>query len=290
MSYQVGNLREDTTVTPDPDREGRYLASVSSSWNIMFVFGGLTMATAISAARAALAQPEFDLLSATATYLSPIHAGPMVLDVRKLRVGKGSEQLAVDMRHGRPGDAREGTSDLHVVCTFGPKRPTTTTFTDLQFPDVPGPDALARPKPPPEFVIGRLPYHYSVEQRPVLGNLPWDEDWQPGPARWMAWHRLRSSPRLPDGSLDPLAYVPAADMIGPAVRQAQGPHQKLSMVISLEIGLHVLGRTDSEWLLQESRASHAADGYVSGTVNLWDQHGKLVAQAAQRAMLRTITR
>ncbi|MDB4975165.1 MAG: acyl-CoA thioesterase-like protein [Myxococcaceae bacterium] len=290
MSYQIGNLREDTAVTPDPTRPGRYRATISPHWNIMYVFGGLTMATAVSAARAALTQPSFDLLSATATYLSPIQAGPMTLDVRRLRVGKGSEQLAVDMRHGQPDDAREGTSDLHVVCTFGPKRPSETRFTDLTFPEVPRPEALERPKPPPGFGVSRLPYHYSVEVRPVLGNLPWDRDWEAGPARWMAWHRLRNTPRLPDGTVDPLAYVPAADMIGPAVRQGQGPRAKLEMVISLEISLHVYARTDSEWLLQESHASHAGDGYASGRVNLWDEHGTLVAQASQRAMLKPIVR
>ncbi|MDB4989630.1 MAG: Acyl-CoA thioesterase-like protein [Myxococcaceae bacterium] len=290
MSYQIGNLYEDTAVSADPSRPGRYLANISPNWNILYVFGGLTMATAISAARASLTQPHFDLLSATATYLSPIQAGPITLDVRKLRVGKGSEQIAVDMRHGQPDDAREGISDLHTVCTFGPKRATDTTFTDLTFPEVPTPDSLARPKPPAGFGVARLAYNYSVETRPVLGNLPWDKDWQAGPARWMAWHRLRNSPRLPDGTLDPLAYVPAADMIGPAVRQAQGPHSALAMVISLEISLHVYGHTHGEWLLQDSQACQANDGYVSGRVNLWDEQGKLVAQASQRAMLKPLVR
>jgi len=122
--------------------------------------------------------------------------------------------------------------------------------------------------------------------RPVLGNMPWDKDWEAGPAHWMAWHRLRNNPRLADGSLDPLAYVPAADLIGPAVRQAMGPRVKFSMVISLEICLHIFARTDSEWLLQDSHASQARDGYVSGRVDLWDERGQLVAQATQLATIK----
>lgn len=284
MQYQIGNFREDTQVTADPSQSGRYLANISPHWNILYVFGGVTMATAVSAARAALSQPTFELLTATATYLAPITAGPQTLDVKTLRVGKGAEQLMVEMRAGEPG--QKAQPDLLLVCTFGPRRESTTSFVDVVFPDVPAPETLTRPKPPPGAVIGRLPYNYSVESRPVLGNDPWTRDWPAGPAHWAAWHRLRNNPRMPDGTLDPLAYVPAADMIGPAVRQAQGGNAPLTMVISLEICLHVFAHTDSEWLLQDSQACQAGDGYASGRVNLWDERGQLVAQATQRAMLR----
>jgi acyl-CoA thioesterase len=287
MQYQIGNFAEDTAVTADPQHPGRYTANLSPNWNILYVFGGVTMATAVSAARAAVSQPDFELLTATATFLSPIQAGPQTLDVRKLRAGKGAEQLTVEMRCDASSEGRTG-SDLHVVCTFGPRRRADTKFVDLAFPTVPGPNDIARPKPPPGSGVARLPYHYSVESRPVLGNLPWDNDWKPGPARWAAWHRLRNNVRLHDGTLDPLVYVPAADMIGPAVRQAQGPGPRLTMSISLEISLHVFARTDSEWLLQDAHASQAGDGYASGIVNLWDERGVLVAQALQRAILRPL--
>ena len=290
MSYEIGNFREDTAVAVDPTRPGRYLATISPHWNILYVFGGMSMATAVSAARAAVTQPEFELRSATATYLAPIQSGPMTLDVRKLRVGKGSEQLAVDMRHGRPNDAREGSTDLHVVCTFGPKRNSEARFVDLECPKVPAPESVAKLKPPEGFARGRVPYRHSVEVRPVLGNMPWEKDWQAGPARFLAWHRLRNNPRLADGSLDPLAYVPAADLIGAPLRQAQGPQGNSGMVISLEICLHVFARTDSEWLLQDAHACQARDGYVSGRVNLWDERGELVAQATQLATLRPFQR
>jgi acyl-CoA thioesterase len=289
MQYQIGNFAEDTAVTADAHHPGRYTANLSPNWNILYVFGGVSMATAISAARAAVSRPSFELLTATATFLSPIHAGPQTLDVRRLRASKGAEQLTVEMRSDASSEERTG-SDLHVVCTFGPKRPAVTTFVDLKFPSVPGPHDVEQPKPPPGSGFARLPYHHSVESRPVLGNLPWDQDWRAGPARWASWYRLRNNVRLDDGTLDPLVYVPAADMIGPAVRQAQGPGPRLTMSISLEIALHVFAHTDSEWLLQDARASQAADGYASGIVNLWDERGLLVAQALQRAILRPLGR
>ncbi|MET0287148.1 MAG: thioesterase family protein [Polyangiales bacterium] len=288
MQYQIGNFREDTAVRPDATRPGRYLATISPNWNILYVFGGLTMATAINAATTALAQPDFELLTATATYVAPIKAGPQTLDVRVLRAGKGAAQLVVEMRAGEPDDRSQ--PDLFVVCTFGPRRASDTRFVELRMPDVARPEQVVRPKPPPGVIVGRLAYHYSVEQRPVLGNLPWTTDWEPGPAQWAAWHRLRDTPWLEDGTVDPLTYALAGDMIGPAVRQGQGGKAPLTMMISLEINLHVFARTNSEWLLQDAQASQAADGYASGRVNLWDEQGQLVAQATQRAMLRPMPR
>ena len=285
MASEMGAFAADTTLTPDPDVPGRYRGTLSNNWNVLYVFGGMSMAIAVNAARQALAQKDFELLTATASFLSPLKAGDLTLDTRVLRAGKGSEQISVELRGGG-----SDTTDLHALCTFGPSRPSDTNVLDVRFPSVPPPDQVVRPKPPPGFGIARLPYHYSVETRPVSGNLPWDNNWERGPARWMGWHRLRKNPRLPDGSLDPLAYVPASDMIGAALRQGQGPDAKLALVISLEISIHFFARTTSEWLLQDTQVMHAADGHASGTVHLWDERGALCAFALQRAMLRPLVR
>ena len=284
MPYEIGDIAEDTALTVDPEVPGRYRGLISGNWNVLYVFGGVTMAVAMNAARSALGRKDFALLNASCTYLSPIRNGAVTLDTRVLRAGKGAEQIAVEMR----GPESEQT-DLHLLCTFGPKRESDALL-DLPFPKVPAPEQVTRPKPPAGFGIARLPYNYSVETRPVSGNLPWDSDWKAGPARWLAWQRLRKTPRLADGSLDPLAYAAAADMIGPALRQGLGPTAKLAMVISLEINLQCFAPTESEWLLQDTHVMHAANGYVSGTVNLWDERGVLVAHALQRAMLRPLMR
>jgi acyl-CoA thioesterase len=284
MQYEIGDFALDTALTPDAEQAGRFRGKLSNNWNVLYVFGGITMAVAVNAARQALQNREFELLNATANFLSPIRAGELKLDTRVLRAGKGGEQIAVDMR----GPSSEQT-DLHALCTFGPRR-SSDALLDVQFPSVPPPDEVVRPKPPAGFGIARLPFNYSVETRPVSGNLPWDGEWSAGPARWMAWHRLRKNPRLADGTLDPLAYVPAVDMIGPALRQGTGPKAKLALVISLEINMHFFARTSSEWLLQDTHVMHAGDGYVSGTVHLWDERGALVAFALQRALLRPLQR
>ncbi|HEX6242057.1 MAG TPA: hypothetical protein VFZ61_14205, partial [Polyangiales bacterium] len=58
------------------------------------------------------------------------------------------------------------------------------------------------------------------------------------------------------------------------------------LVVSLEINVHFYEHTDSEWLLQDAHIYQAGDGYVSGSVRLWDQRRRLVAHALQRAVLR----
>ncbi len=279
----AGDLLRDTRVSPDTTREGRYRTEIPDSWNMLYAFGGLTMATAVQAARETLTQKSFDLLSASATFLAPIHAGPASIDVRTLRRGKGSEQMAVDLRAGE-GDH----SDLHVSVTFGPKRASDTRFADPERPDVPAPADTHPPTPPPDFPTLDLPYYKSVEIKSCIGRMPWDQTWEGGRARWVGWFRFTHTPRRADGTLDPLAYIPPCDMIGPALLQARGPKASPVMVVSLEISVHFLESTRSEWLLQDTQMYHAGDGYASGMVHLWDESGALVAHAIQRAVMRPL--
>ena len=278
MKYEPGDLLEDTRVHRDPVQPHRLRATISPAWNILYAFGGVTMATAVNAARACVSQPGFELLTATATFLSPVKAGTLLMNVRTLRKGKGSEQLTVELHEGEKPEP-----SLHLITSFGPKRESDTALVDLAAPDVPQPDEIPAHMPRGGSAMLMLPYYHSVETRVV----PAVE--QPGPAnqaRWRGWLRFVKTPRLADGSLDPIAYVPACDMIGPALRVARGRGAASQMVISLEISLHFYARTDSEWLLQDAQIYQAADGYASGVVHLWDQHKRLVGHALQRAVLR----
>lgn len=286
----VGDLLRDTRVSLDssfmPASSGapsrRFTAHIPDSWNILYAFGGVTMATAVRAAREALSQPSFDLLSATATFLSPVKAGPASIDVRTLRSGKGSEQMAVDLR----GEGSAEQSDLHVAVSFGPQRPSDTRIQDPEYPRVTRPEDTHPPAPPPDYPMLKLPYHRSVEIKSCNDRMPWDMSWDGGKARWVGWFRFVNTPRLSDGTLDPIAYIPPCDMIGPALLQARGPKATPTMVVSLEISVHFLQKTQSEWLLQDTQCYHAGDGYASGMVHLWDEQGVLVAHAIQRAVMR----
>jgi acyl-CoA thioesterase len=289
MKYEAGDLREDTRVEADPERPGRFYADISNAWNILYVFGGTTMATAVSAARAARSQPSFDLLSATGTFLAPVKAGKLTLDTRILRSGKGSEQISVELAqaaHAEPvGAQADGSAKpaLHLVASFGPKRPNDITVVDVAFPDAPDPESIPEHIPKPGSSMLMIPYYHSVETRVVTKASSASSE---NGARWLGWLRFKKTPRQPDGLLDPLAYVAACDMVAPALRMARGRAAAPQMVVSLEISLHFYEQTDSEWLLQDAHIYHAGGGYLSGVVNLWDRRQRLVGHALQRAVLR----
>jgi acyl-CoA thioesterase len=278
MTYEPGDLRDDTRVEADPVRPGRFHANLSNAWNIMYVFGGTTMATAVSAARAALSQPSFQLLSATGTFLAPVRAGKLTLDTRTLRSGKGSEQICVDL-----AEAAADKPALHLVASFGPTRATDAELVDVRFPDAPDPETIPEHVPKPGSSMLLIPYYHSVETRVVTRASSKDDG---AGSRWLGWLRFKKTPRCADGQLDPLAYVAACDMIGPALRMARGRGASPQLVVSLEISLHFYERTDSEWLLQDAHIYQAGGGYVSGIVHLWDQRQRLVGHALQRAVLR----
>ena len=278
MTYQAGDLLEDTSVSRDPEHPQRWHGDISNAWNILYVFGGTTMATAVSAARAALTQPSFELLSATGTFLAPLSAGKIALETRTLRAGKGSETISVDL-----AGADTGKPALHLVASFGPTRPNDTALLDVPYPGAPDPETIPEHVPKPGSSMLLIPYYHSVETRVVTKAS--DSDPAHG-ARWQGWLRFKKTPRRADGQLDPLAYVAACDMIGPALRMGRGRGATPQLVVTLEISLHFYQATDSEWLLQDAHIYQAGNGYVSGSVNLWDQRQRLVAHALQRAVLR----
>jgi acyl-CoA thioesterase len=279
MTYEPGDLLQDTRVEPIPERPGRMRATLSNAWNVMYVFGGTTMALGVSAARAALSQPDFNLLSTTCTFLSPVQAGAIELDTRTLRKGKGSEQIAVDLFEG----ANQSPS-LHLVASFGPRREADLVHVDVPFPTRIKPSDIPEHIPRPGSSMLMIPYYHSVETR-VVPRAD-EQPRAPSDSRWLGWFRFKNTPRTAEGELDPLAYVAACDMIAPALRELRGKRAAPMLVVSLEITLHFFARTRGEWILQDARIYQAGDGYVSGIINLWDEQERLLGYALQRAVLR----
>ena len=52
------DLRDDTTLTADPDRPGRFHANIPDAWKVVYIFGGVSMYAALRAMeRAARPRP-----------------------------------------------------------------------------------------------------------------------------------------------------------------------------------------------------------------------------------------
>ena len=115
----------------------------------------------------------------------------------------------------------------------------------------------------------------------------WEKDWVAGgPARAIRWMRYRRPPRRADGTLDPVACVPVCDTMPPSILQRLGPDAPPFLAPSCDLNVHLLGETRREWLLVDARTHHAADGYTSSTIELWDADRRLLARASQAIYLR----
>jgi acyl-CoA thioesterase len=282
MPEGPSDLRADTALTPDADVRGRYHVDIPDAWKVMYVFGGVSMYAALRAMRRALGRPDLQLVTANAIFLAPVPPGPVTIDVDVLRDGRTASQVAADLRV-------DGKLALRVHGVFGIAHDVEHGFLDVRFPEVPHPEDVRTPEPPPDEERGpwgHIKFHDQTDWRPVTSG-PWDPDFRAGPARMQVWTRLLHEPTLADGSYDPLALAIHGDVIGPAVGAGLGPIGIPFMVLSLEIGIRFVAAPVTPWVLQEIEAWHVGDGYATGPARLWDEAGNLCAIATQTANLRT---
>ena len=263
-------LRDDTILTADPDRRGRFHGNLPDAWKVVYIFGGVSMYAALRAMQEHLGRTDLALVTANAIFLSPVPAGPITIDVDVLRDGRRASQVAADLRV--PGV--DGTA-LRVHGVFGAAHDTELSHQEVRFPEGPGPaDVEMPPERPNPF--GQINVHEQTEWRPVS---PLDD---PGKGHFLSWVRLRETgPHL-------LSLAVHGDVLGPAVGRALGPPDErgMFMVLSLEIGIRFVRSPVTAWVLQEIEAWHIGDGYATGPARLWDEDGNLCAIATQTAHLR----
>jgi acyl-CoA thioesterase len=277
MDDAARNLRADTALTPDASVAGRYHCDIPDGWRVMYVFGGVSMYTALRAMQEALGRPELPLVTANAIFLAPVPPGLVEIDVEVLRDGRNASQVAADVHVPGAGPA------LRVHGVFGRAHDTYLAFQDVPVPEVPLPAQIALPELPERpNPFGSIPFHEQTEWLPVS---PLDD---PGRGRFASWVRLREAPLLEDGSLDPLMLAVHGDVLGPAVGRALGPRERPTMVLSLEIGIRFIATPATSWVLQEIEAWHIGDGYATGPARLWDEEMQLCAIANQTAHLRVM--
>lgn len=270
---EARDLRADTTLTPDPAVPGRYRAAIPDGWRVVYVFGGVTMYTALRAMQETLARPDLPLVTANAIFLAPVPPGPVEIDVRVLRDGRRASQVAADLR---VPDGPDPVA-LRVHGVFGAAHDTDLAWQEVRFPEVPRPDDLP-PPPVPERPnpFGHIPFHDQTLWCPVS---PLDD---PGTGHFLSWVRLAK------GEGDLLDLAVHGDVLGPAVGRAIGPQARPFMVLSLEIGIRFVTAPATPWVLQEIEAWHVGDGYATGPARLWDERGRLCAIATQTANVRVV--
>jgi acyl-CoA thioesterase len=278
---EPSDLARDTAVTKLHVAPGWYTAELPSAWDFRTPSGGALMTVAMRAMQAELDDPGLRALSANTHFCSPVPAGPLEVRVEVLRHGGAAAQVRAQLSSTTmPGPG------LEVSATFVRERDGVDLL-DAAPPVVPPPEAcpsfdemaLFRPRLRP-------PFFANFDTRLALGQPWWGTDWAPGPARIARWFRYRIAQRLADGRFDPFALPPIADTMPPALIQKLGPRHEPFFAPSLDLTVHFLEDTRSDWLLTSVHARRARAGFASADVEMWDDGGRLVAVATQTMLLR----
>jgi hypothetical protein len=248
------------------------------------------MATALRVAEAALGRDDLRLVSSDATFCQAIPTGPVAASAEILRDGRSAAQVLVRLWALDPDDPDPTGplgNDLLVLCVFGTTVASPVEFTGSVAPDVPGPlECDATPDRGDDSPFKGIPYHRQTEFRFVGPTVAWNGDHPPSEPVSSSWFRLKRPPFRDDGTWDPAVLALPGDILGPAVHAGAGGRVPPFLIISLQIGLQIVGEVRSEWLLAHTRSQIAGGGYASGTAELYDEDRRLVAIATQCAKIQ----
>lgn len=247
-----------------------FTTSLSDTWTLVTIpQGGIVAAVAARAMARVLGHPDQTLRTLTAMFAGQVAGGPVEVDVQVLRRGRSMSQFTATVKN--PG----AEAGLTAIAAFGaPRRG--FDFTELTFPDVPGPEGIRSFRDPlPEGVEFEwehppMPFWEEViESRPVIGRPPW-EPFEDGPAEAAHWYRLDHPPLQADGCLDAVGPIVMCDTMPSSVGRKLGPDSGQWFAPSVDYTLHLFRPARPGWLLAHHKARHAGDGYASLDLALWD--------------------
>jgi acyl-CoA thioesterase len=264
---------------------GWYVAELPNDWSYITPSGGVLMTVAMRAMVAELDDEGLKPISANTHFCSPVPAGPLEIRVETLRRGNAF----VQMRAALSSTSKPGPG-LEVSATFGRDRKGPDVY-GMERPDVPTP---ADATPTPDRSISSdararaRPFFCNFEVKLAEGAKIWQPGWQAGDARMAFWYRYLV-PQKPGGMLDPLAIPPIADTMPGALVRKLGPDHERIYAPSLDLTVHFLDPSDGDWYLVDVRAKRARAGYATASADIWDEHGRMIAQTTQTMMLRKYT-
>ena len=269
MSEGPRNLRADTVLTPDPDVAGRFHADIPEGWKVVYVFGGVTMYTALRAMQEALGRPELqprhrqrDLPRAGAA--GPGHDRRRGAPRRPHRVaGRRRPSRRRQPRVARARRVRRrGTTPSSASSTW-------SSPTSRGPPRSRDPGAARRLQPRP----------VRAHQLPRANRLAADRRLRAVGSRLQGRSRAHQGvDAAPVRAATPRRFLRPARGRGARRRDRSRGRARDSarsarpfMVLSLEIGIRFVATPVTPWVLQEIEAWHVGDGYATGPARLWDE-------------------
>jgi acyl-CoA thioesterase len=279
------DLAADTAVEKLVRAPGWYVADLPDDWSYITPSGGVLMTVAMRAMVAEVGDAGLKPVSANTLFCSPVPKGPMEIRVEVLRRGGAACQVRAALSStSRPGPG------LEVSATFARDREGPDAY-GIDMPEVPKPDDCldasdrgmrADDKHQPRLV---RPFFGNYEMKLAIGPPFWRERWEAGEARVAFWYRYRV-PQTTGGVFDPLAIPPIADTMPSSLARKLGPDEPRFYAPSLDLTVHFLDESTSDWHLVDVRCQRARAGYATADAKIWDLDGKLVAVTTQTMMLR----
>ncbi len=233
-----------------------------------FLYGGASLAAGVAAMEEATARP---LICATAQFLASAYP-PAVLDL-DVTLGAEGSQIA----QARVVATADGVEILAVTGAFG-RRPLEAAGQWLSPPDAPPPDECPAREllhPDTAGVATR------IDMRIAEGRQPADLDGTPGTGRATLWVRAPGVD-LTDGA----AFALLADYVPFGVGQALGQRAGGTSLDTTLRMVRVPSKPAPEWLLLDVRIAAVEHGIAHGHLDMWTEDGRLVATAAQSAVVR----
>jgi acyl-CoA thioesterase-2 len=273
----MGDIAQDTAVTPVDGGLTRFTAEVSPDWEIWGPEGGYVAALALRAAGAA--SPFARPASFFCHYLSVAAFEEVELVVTPLRSGRTVLSQRVEMvQRGRPVlDA--------MVWSVGEVEG--LAHDDGAPPEVPDPDQLKSPQELWPDQDRHFAFWDNFDQRPVDSFESWPP---PGPVAptWRTWVRALPASTFADPWVDAARTLIVLDVLSwPSGSRPHAYREPPFIAPSLDLyaSFQHSGSAE-EWLLLDGHSPVAGDGLLSWNGRVWGRSGRLIASGGGQAVFR----
>jgi acyl-CoA thioesterase len=246
-----------------------YGATIDPDWTIGGrPNGGYLLAMVTRAALAEAAHP--DPVAVSAHFLAPPAAGPVTIDVERLRAGRSVSTLRTRL-------GQDGTACLEALVTAGKLDPAEPVWRAGSPPALPPPDECVpgRPEGPGGMRVSILDH---IDERIDPATMGWAVGRPGGRLEMRGWVRFHD--RRPP---DPLALLQVVDALPPVSFELG----VTAWAPTVELTAYFRRPPARGWLACVVRGRLLQGGWFDEEAEVWDADGALVAQSRQLAGART---
>jgi Acyl-CoA thioesterase C-terminal domain/Acyl-CoA thioesterase N-terminal domain len=264
VTYQFDHATHFTS-----DDNTTFHGAIEAGWDINGnANGGYLLALAGAAMRDASGRP--DPITLTAHYLAPGKAGPVTVTTDVVKAGRQLVTMTGSLR----SDDRE---ILRLVGSFGDVAAMSGGFEHVlgSPPALPPPDMCVSRNRETSIVVAPLMDRLQVALRPE--DAAFQQGGKTGRPSIEGWFAFAD-----DRPMDTLALLLAVDGFPPPVFNIEMP---LGWVPTVELTCHVRGVPAPGPLMCRFHTDFIQNGFLQEDSEIWDSHGRLVAQSRQLALI-----